>query len=224
MTRYPSGECSIAMDKLEPGGTGRHPALLVLHGSGGAASYWMNRFGPVLRDAGLALFAPHYFDKTATERAAAPVILDRQHFSAWLTAIRDAVTYVATQPFVNRECIGVLGISLGGFLAVALGIEDARIRAVVELSGGVPPGWEERIGPQTAPILILHGEQDDVVPVDEAYKLQRLLEGQGVAHEMELFINQGHWFQAAAQAEILMRCASFLRQHLFASKGLRRVV
>lgn len=220
--RYSSGDASIQIDQHVPGAAGRHPALVVLHGSGGAAHYWMERFGPALRDAGVALFAPHYFDKMAIERGRPSVALDERHFTAWLAAIRDAVTHVAVQPFVNRECIGVLGISLGAFLAVALGIEDARVRAVVELSGGVPRGWETRMSPRMPPTLILHGELDDVVPVSEAFKLQGLLREHGVEHEMELFVNQGHWFQAVAQAEILMRCASFLSHHLLVPDGLQR--
>jgi carboxymethylenebutenolidase len=222
MARYTSGGHSIEIDQFEPEPTGKHPALLVLHGSGGAASYWMERFAPTLREAGVAIYAPHYFDKTSTSRATTAMILDGRHFIAWLTAIQDAVTYAADRGCVDPARVGVLGISLGGYLAVALGIEDKRIRAVVELSGGVPLGWEDRMTATMPPTLVLHGEQDDVVPVAEAYKLQAVLEEHRVSHEVNIFPHQTHWFSGGAQMELLMRCAGFLNRHLLTEAGLRK--
>ena len=222
MARYSSGTANIHVDQFEPEQTGSHPALLVLHGSGGAASYWMGRFAPALRDAGVAIYAPHYFDKTGTTRATTSMIMDGRHFGAWLQAIQDAVSYVSDRGCVDPARIGVLGISLGGYLAVALGIEDRRIRAVVELSGGIPVGWENRMSRAMPPTLVLHGGHDEVVPVAEAYKLQATLEERHVRHEVAIFPNQTHWFSGTAQAELLIRCASFLDRYLFHSELLRK--
>lgn len=222
MARYISGTHQIHIDQFEPEQNGKHPALLVLHGSGGAAGYWMQRFAPSLREAGVAIYAPHYFDKTETTRATTAMILDGRHFIAWLSAVQDAVSYVADRSCVDPSRIGVLGISLGGYLAVALGIEDKRIRTVVELSGGVPLGWEERMTASMPPTLVLHGDHDDVVPVAEAYKLQTLLEQHHVTHEVKIFAHQTHWFSGGAQMELLMTCAAFLDRHLFNRRELRK--
>ena len=97
---------------------------------------------------------------------------------------------------------------------MALGIEDRRMRAVIELSGGLPMGWEDRVTQGMAPVLILHGAADTVVPVSEAYKLQGLLRERRVACETEVLPGEGHWFSAGAQARVLMSCARFLGQHL----------
>jgi len=221
VAHYKSGSASIQIDQSEPA-SGRHAALVVLHGAGGAANYWLSRFAPMVAQSELALYAPHYFEKTDIQRPTLANILDGRHFAEWLAAVKDAVTYVASRPSVDASRIGVLGISLGGYLAVALGAEDPRIRALAEISGGVPLGWDERINSLMPPTLILHGEADDVVPVAEAYKLEALMKSCAAKYQMEIFPGQTHWFDGNGTFALLMRCAGFLQRYLVNGSALRK--
>lgn len=214
METFLSSSEQIRIERHEPAGAGPHPALLLVHGSGGAASYWLNQFAPKLAAFGVGVHAPHYFDKTGTARATAEMILDGQHFRAWLRALEDAVADLRARPTVDARRIGVLGISLGGYLAVALGIGDPRLRLVIELSGGIPPGWEHRVSPGIPPTLLLHGAEDQVVPVSEAYKLQRLLTESGARCQIEILPHQNHWFSPHAGPKLLTTCAAFAAKHL----------
>jgi predicted esterase len=96
----------------------------------------------------------------------------------------------------------------------ALAVEDARVRAVIELSGGMPGEWEDRVNAGMPPVLILHGVEDAIVPVSEARKLQGLLERHKIPHEIVLMPGETHWFSAASQPKLLMTCASFLARYL----------
>ncbi len=214
MASFESGTSTIRMYENAPADGKLHPALLVLHGSGGAVSYWVDRFAPALARLGIGTCAPHYFDKTGTQRATAETILDGKHFPQWLTAVRDAFSYVAARPWVDPKRIAVLGISLGAYLALALAVEDARVRAVIEMSGGIPRECEDRVTSAMPPVLIVHGIQDDIVPVSEAHKLDALLKLRNVTHKVELLPGETHWFSAAAQPRVLMACAGFLGTHL----------
>jgi len=216
MATYASGMAAIDIDQFEPHTDAPHTALLFLHGSSGAAPYWMYQFAPALNRLGAAIYAPHYFDKTDTQRATTDIILDGRHFIAWLKAVQDALDYIAGRPHVDPGRIGVLGVSLGGYLAVALGIEERGIGAVVEVSGGVPLGWEDRLHSGITPVLILRGEQDGVVPVSEAHRLERLLKDRRVKHDTAIFSNETHWFSPPARFQLLMRSAEFLEKHLLA--------
>ena len=174
----------------------------------------MGRFAPTLARLGIAAYAPRYLQKTGSLLATSKKILDGKHFPAWLAAVRDAVSYVAERLGIDAQRIGILGFSLGGYLAMALAAEERRIRAVIALSGGLPPGWEDQVSTGMAPVLLLHGTNDAVVPVDEAYRAERVLKERGVVCELEVFPGERHWITGAAQARLLMRCAEFLKKNL----------
>ena len=72
-----------------------HAAIVLLHGAGGNLDFWTSRFGPFLQEAGIALYAPHYFDRTGTLRADLATIRDGTHTPQWLASGNEAVRFAA---------------------------------------------------------------------------------------------------------------------------------
>ncbi len=64
------------------------------------------------------------------------------------------------------------------------------------------------------PTLILHGDADTVVPVDEAYSLQKALEERKVPYELEIFPGEGHDFSAETRARADARTLAFFQKYL----------
>lgn len=200
-----------------PHPTTRLPAVILLHGAGGNIGFWLDRIAPFISLAGVHVFAPHYFERTGTTHAEPQTILDGRHVPLWLETIADTVTHVREQPTVDPDRIALLGVSLGAFLAIALAAQapaTRNLRAIVEISGGLPGPYTTAITPQFPPTLILHGEADTVVPVAEAHKLDQALTAARVPHQSHLFPGEGHWFSLSAQQAILRDTAIFLAQHL----------
>ena len=152
----------------------------------------MERYASVLAAHGFAVYVLHYFDRTGTESADKPTIM--RNFPLWMKTLWDAISFVEAQPQVDRKRIALLGFSLGAYLSLANSAIDPRVKAVVEFFGGMPREMNFFMR-RLCPVLILHGEADQTIPVEEAYQLQKLLEKKGIPYEMKIYPGAGHGFE-----------------------------
>ena len=208
---FQSGDKLIRLDACLPETLdGPVPAVIALHGAGGNVS-GMERYASVLAAEGFAVYLLHYFDRTGTEPADLQSM--KRNFPLWMKTLWDAISFIETQPQVNHERIGLLGFSLGAYLSLANSAIDPRVKAVVEFFGGMPK--EMRLFMRRlCPVLILHGEADPTVPVEEAYQLQKLLEKKGIAYEIKIYPSAGHGFESEIWRDAGLRSLCFLQKGL----------
>ena len=223
--QFQSGAVPIRIYAQETTGndaTRRRPAILLLHGSGGHVESWVNRLGPLLEEASIGLYAPHYFDRTRTVRADLTTMTDGVHVPQWLETLDAALQFVASRPTVDPQAIVVAGISLGAFLALAFASqlsarptgEHRRIRALLEVSGGLVPPYDAMATRAMPPTLILHGAADNIVPVSFATELDRRLTELQVPHQTEILPGEGHWFGPMVLPRMLLAVSNFLQANL----------
>jgi len=214
---FESGNKPIRIDCFLPSTNDRRfPAVIGLHGSGGGHAS-MAEPAALLAGQGFAVYVLHYFDRTGTvEIDGMPTIF--RHYPAWMKTLWDAVSFVAAQPQVDPERIGLLGFSLGAYLALSASTIDSRVKAVVEFFGGLPKEMKFFMR-RLCPVLILHGEQDKTVPVAEAYHLQQLLEKKQIPYEMQIYPGVGHGFSGEVWRDAGQRTLAFLNKHLAASNS-----
>jgi carboxymethylenebutenolidase len=189
------------------------PAVVALHGAGGNVS-GMEQYASTLAAQGFAVYLLHYFDRTGTESADKPTIL--RNFPLWMKTLWDAISSVETQPHVDGKRIALLGFSLGAYLSLANSAIDPRVKAVVEFFGGMPREMHLFMR-GLCPVLILHGEADQTIPVEEAYQLQKLLEKKGIPYEIKIYSGVGHGFEdETIWRDAGLRSLQFLRKYLAA--------
>jgi dienelactone hydrolase len=211
---FDSGGHLIRMDCFIPrAATQRFPAIIALHGSGGGHAS-MAEPASLLSAQGYAVYVLHYFERTETGHIDSLQTVFR-HFPAWMKTLWDAVTFVAAQPSVDPERIGLLGFSLGAYLALSAAAIDSRVKIVVDYFGGFPKEMKLFMR-RFCPVLILHGEQDATVPVAEAYHLQQMLEKKQIPYEMKIYPGAGHGFSGEIWRDSGLRTLAFLNQHLAA--------
>jgi len=209
---FESGNKSIRLDCFLPSANGqRFPAVIGLHGSGGGHASMADPAG-LLAGQGFAVYVLHYFDRTGTEEIdGLPTIF--RHYPAWMKTLWDAVSFVASQPQVDPERIALLGFSLGAYLSLSAASIDSRVKTVVDFFGGLPKEMKFFMR-RLCPVLILHGEQDKTVPVEEAYHLQQLLEKKQIPYEIQIYPGVGHEFSGEVWRDAGLRTLAFLNKYL----------
>ena len=161
---------------------------------------------------GFAVYVLHYFDRTGTSQIDGMQTIMR-HYPAWMKTLWDTVSFVCREPQVDPERIGLLGFSLGAYLALSIATIDSRIRVVVDFFGGLPKEMKLFMR-RLCPVLILHGADDKTVPVDEAYHLRELLEKRKIPYEMQIYPGVGHGFTGEIWRDAGLRSVAFLKKYL----------
>jgi carboxymethylenebutenolidase len=119
---FTSGGKTIKVDAFGPEDV-RRPAVIMLHGADGLGAN--RQYVDGARDmarAGYHVYLAHYLDRTQERRASFSTLF--QNFQPWMETVQDSVAWVSGQPETEAGPIGVIGISLGAALGLAVASAD----------------------------------------------------------------------------------------------------
>lgn len=128
--RFWSDGLSIAADLRVPAGPGPHPAVVVCPGMSLTKEVWVPAYAEGLTAAGFVTLTPDWRGFGASEGPRGRLVPQLQVRDA-----RAALDTLQTRPEVDGARLGVLGISLGCSVAVAVMAADDRVRAGVGVAG-----------------------------------------------------------------------------------------
>lgn len=94
------------------------------------------------------------------------------------------------------------------------------LRLFMDGKPGEVPATYEKASPIThvssddPPVLTLHGDQDKLVPVEQAKKLDKAMKEAGVPHKLVILEGQGHGFGGQVQEKAMEAMWNFFDKHL----------
>jgi len=180
------------------------PVIVLLHGASGFAPFASHyeSYAEALVPHGLRICAVLYYSaddaRIVADRARSDSgTLFQRRFMDWVGAIHGAVDHLSGLPTTERGAIGVLGFSQGAYLAVAVAGTNRNVKALAEFYGGFPFSLENQIT-QLPATLIVHGESDTVIPVQEAHAMEAIARTRAMNYTMKLYPGAGHGFDVRA--------------------------
>lgn len=190
------------------------PVVVLLHGRSGLPFYAerLRELAQHLSGDGAIALIPHYFGALGLTEP--PAVTD-QTFEAFETALGDTLSYAGRVSGADPARIGVVGFSLGAYLATVRAASDTRIKAIASHGGGLSSRMPS-VMKSMPPVLIVHGRGDPIAPVDDANRLAERLRAVGTPVEMELYDEAEHILSGVAW------CASVERTTRFMHRRLRR--
>ena len=213
-TAFVSGGERIAVERAAPLRGGRYPAILVLNpsdGTEGSGGRYIRRYADEFAVHGYVAYIVHYFDRTGTTRS--DDALEERLYPLWTETLRNAVTFVQRDTVADPAQIGAFGYSLGGYMALALGATDPRIKGIVVLSGGFLDGLAAEVR-RLPPTLVLHGSADQTVPVAAAYLVDSTLARLKVSHQLVVYPGQGHGLSRELDPDAAARAVKWFDRYL----------
>ena len=211
--KLPATERQVRVTYFHAPGEAKRPAALLLHGAGGfdrrIKDY--NSYASVLANAGIDAYLVYYY--SAADENGYDFEL---RYPAWAKLVDDLADHLLQQPQSNGK-VGLVGFSNGGILATGAAALDPKINAAV-IYYGTPP-WPLHVAVKYyPPLLVLHGDADQIISVSAGRELARDAKALGVPVDLVIYPGEAHGFgsniTAKNGADALSRTTAFLQQHL----------
>ncbi|MBN9545243.1 MAG: dienelactone hydrolase family protein [Alphaproteobacteria bacterium] len=194
------------------------PSVLLLHGANGfdsqIANY--NRYAAALADAGFDAYLVFYYSPGDWQRLTRGDDVFARRFLAWTGLVSDLAADIRKRPDTSGK-IGLVGFSNGGTLSGGTAALDPAISAAVIYYGAVPFPLETPVT-RLPPLLILHGDADAIIPIEQGRRLAELARSLGGKPELVVYPGERHGFGSRLDsdngADALSRTIAFLKREL----------
>lgn len=210
VTRHPAG---IA---------GKRPGVILLHGARGIEikprAY--ERYAAALSANGIDVYVLRYLNAADTAAMSGTKASRESHetarFDGWSDAVSATVTAILVRPDSSGR-IGLLGFSLGGYVAANTAARDARVAALAVLYAGMPDATIAKVK-RLPPLIELHGDADRNVPIAKGRQLVALGKSLGADAELVSYPGKAHGFDFSDSdpiaAEAIDRVCRFFETRL----------
>ncbi|MCH7335627.1 dienelactone hydrolase family protein [Acinetobacter sp. NIPH 2699] len=144
-----------------------------------------------------ALAIDMYGDKkvtTAVPQASEWMNQTFEHADTIVNRAQAGLATLAAQPEVNAEKLAAIGFCYGGKVVLDLARSGADVKTVATFHAVLSPKAPAEKGKVKAEILVLHGELDSMVTLDDVANFRQEMHDAEVDHEVIIFEDAKHGF------------------------------
>jgi carboxymethylenebutenolidase len=223
----PATEGPVALTRYAASQAGKRPAVVVLHGSRGFELRLLayQRYADALTEAGIDVYLARYYgpaDAEALQKLGTSEkreVYEDEHYGMWVDRVSSTVTAILARPECSGR-LGLLGFSLGGFVAATTAARDERVAALAVLYGGMP----QKVAPHVKrmpPMIELHGDADRNVPLASGVALVKLAKSVGAEADQIIYPGKQHGFDFSdrdpSTGEAIAHVVGFFKTRLIAA-------
>jgi carboxymethylenebutenolidase len=185
----------------KPKTPGVYPAVILLHGSIGIQPANLN-LAKILSKHGYVSVVLDYY---AGFGGLPPKSRKQwEKLAGWSSNVKNCVKYLQSLPEVEKNRIGLVGFSRGGGLAMLLSGQISSVKAVVAFYPSIKFVNRASI----APVLLLHGSKDKLIPLYKVETLYYDLLNRGKTAELKIYEGAGHGFERYTKKKVYSHSAA----------------
>jgi carboxymethylenebutenolidase len=214
----PAKERQVHVTYFRAPGDAPRPSALLLHGAGGFDRQIANnnRYAAQLAAQGIDAYLVYYYSDLDDKMMSNGVNVFEDRYPDWAKLVDDLADYLIAQKNSNGK-VGLVGFSNGGILATGASTLDPKINAAVIYYGTDP--WPLGVkAKRFPPLLVLHGDADQIIPVQNGKQLAAEAKALGAKVDLVIYPGESHGFGARWDdknaTDAFNRAAAFLKKEL----------
>jgi len=191
---YKSGTETVNSYLALPSGSGKHPAIIVIHEWWGLNDWVKKQAEKYAQQGYVALAVDLYRGQSAKSPDEAHVLMRGLPDDRGLRDLDAAFAYLASRPDVDANKIGSIGWCMGGGWSIKLAEDQPKLAAFVVNYGPLPtdPAVISKI---RAPMLGNFGADDKGIPPSAVQAFETTMKSDGKSPDIKIYPGAGHAFQ-----------------------------
>jgi carboxymethylenebutenolidase len=191
---YKSGDETVNSYLALPDGTGKHPAIIVIHEWWGLNDWVKEQTQQFAAEGYVALAVDLYRGKVGTTPDEAHILMRGLPDDRGMRDLEAAFAYLSSRPDVEANKIGAIGWCMGGSWSIKLAEDQPKLAAFV-VNYGALPSDPATIAKIKAPMLGNFGADDKGIPPESVHVFEAAMKADGKKADIKIYQGAGHAFQ-----------------------------
>jgi carboxymethylenebutenolidase len=193
MVSYPSGSETVSGYLATPAGSGKHPAIVVIHEWWGLNDWIKSKADDFAKQGYVALAVDLYRGKVAQDADTAHQLMRGLPDDRALRDMKGAVEYLRTRPDVEASRIASIGWCMGGGESLDLAVAEPTLAGAVIYYGHLMTD-PATIAALKVPLLGNFGADDQGIPPESVREFEAAAKKDGKSVDFKIYPGAGHGF------------------------------